>query len=282
MPELASVNGVVTPVQEARIPITDRGFLFGDAAYEVVRVYSQRPFLLRPHLQRLMATCQGMRFANLPTLEELEQQCLSLCQQSDLCEAAIFLHVSRGDDGQGKLLAEYTRPNIVIRCEAPPHWPETHYTQGVKLITVKDQRWLRGDLKTVNLLPRILAFEEAFQADAVEALWVDEEGFVREGLSCNVFAWLDDTLVTPPLTGRILPGITRQVILDLAGKQGAHALERKIQVDEILQAQEVFICSTTRELIPVVRIDQTAVAGSAPGARTLSLLDAYRHLALNA
>lgn len=279
MPELASVNGLVTTIADARIPIMDRGFLFGDAAYEVVRVYDKRPFMLKEHLERLDATCRGMRFANPPSPAAIETDCLELLDASGLSEAAFYIHLSRGNEGQGKTLEQFTRPNVVIRCEAPPDWPESYYADGIKLITMSDLRWSRGDLKTVNLLPRILAFEAAYQAQAAEALWVDPDGRVREGLSCNVFAWQSDTLVTPPLTGRILPGIPRSVILKLASDNNFDVRETPLLLDELLLADEVFICSTTRELIPVVSIDDSIIGNGRPGTRTVQLLDFYRALA---
>jgi D-alanine transaminase len=279
MPELASVNGVITPIPEARIPITDRGFLFGDAAYEVIRVYGGRPFTLREHLERLLATCEGMRLAAPPTCDALAAECQRLVDASGLGEAALFIHVSRGPDGQGPSLSDFTRHTVVIRCERPPAWPASHYTDGIKLITVEDSRWVGGALKTVNLLPRVLAFEAARDAGAAEALWVDPDGCIREGLSCNVFAWLEGRLVTPPLTGRILAGITRSTVLGLVDAQGHPAAEDCITVPGIRAAEEVFICSTTREIIPVVRIDDQLIGDGRPGARTRALLTNYREMA---
>ena len=146
------------------------------------------------------------------------------------------------------------------------------------MITVEDQRWLRGDLKTVNLLPRILAFEHAFQADAAEALWVDPDGFVREGLSCNVFAWRSGTLTTPPLTGRILPGITRSAVLTLARRAGLTVAEARIPLTRLLNADEAFICSTTREIVPVVQVDEHPIGHGRPGSLTLDLYSHYKAL----
>jgi len=279
MPALASVNGVISPISEARIPITDRGFLFGDAAYEVIRVYGGRPFTLTEHLERLLTTLTGMRFASPPTLEALAAECQRLIDASGLDEAALFLHVSRGPDGQGPALADATAHTIVIRCEAPPLWPACHYRDGIKLVTLDDSRWTGGALKTVNLLPRVLAFEAAHEAGAAEALWVDPDGCVREGLSCNVFAWIGGRLVTPPLTGRILAGITRSTVLSLVDAEGHPVVEDCVSVPAIQAADEVFICSTTREIIPVVQIDDARIGDGRPGARTMDLLAAYRRMA---
>ncbi len=282
MPALASVNGVITSISEARIPITDRGFLFGDAAYEVIRVYGGHPFTLREHLDRLLASLAGMRFAAPPTYETPAAACQRLIDASGLDEAALFLHVSRGPDGQGPALADATDHTVVIRCEAPPSWPASHYTDGIKLVTLDDSRWVGGALKTVNLLPRVLAFEAAHEAGAAEALWVDPDGCVREGLSCNVFAWIGGKLVTPPLTGRILAGITRSSVLTLVDAEGHPAVEDCISVPGIRAAEEVFICSTTREIIPVVQIDDTTIGSGCPGSRTMDLLAAYRRRARRA
>ncbi len=141
-----------------------------------------------------------------------------------------------------------------------------------------DHRWTRSELKTVNLLPRTLAFEAAREAGALEALWVDGSGCVREGLSCNVFAWLDDSWTTPVLDGHILAGITRSTLLEVCREAGTSTCERCISIDELKGAPEVFISSSTRELMPVVRIDDDLIGDGRPGMRTLELLRRYRAL----
>lgn len=277
MPEpLASVNGVVTPLAEAVVPVTDRGFLFGDAAYEVVRVYEGRPFRLEAHLERLLNTCRGLRFAAVPDAAELARTCRDLVRASGFADASLAIQVTRGrNQGHGPLAA-HTTPTIVVRVEEPPPWPAVWYVDGVALITVPEQRWAHNELKTVNLLPRILAFDDARAKGAAEALWVSEDGAVWEGLSCNVFAVEGGALLTPPLGPHVLAGVTRGAILELAPAAGLVVREQRLPRRDLLRADEVFIASSTREIVPVVRIDDETVGGGRPGPRTLDLHARYR------
>lgn len=275
---LASVNGVVTPLAQAVVPVTDRGFLYGDAVYEVVRVYDGHPFRLAAHIARLLASCRGLRFAAVPDAAALAQTCRDLVRASGLADASLALQVTRGPNRPEGALGLYDQPTVVVRVEPPPPWPAVWYMDGVALITVTEQRWAHNELKTVNLIPRILAFDDARARGAVEALWVGPDDAVWEGLSCNVFAVRGAALVTPPLGPHVLAGVTRGAILELAPAAGLEVREERLVRGDLLRADEVFIASSTREIVPVARIDGQPIAAGRPGPRTLDLHARYRAL----
>jgi len=230
------------------------------------------------HLERLRVTCRGLQFAKVPALSDLAADCLDLVRLSGLTDAVLYLHISRGQESFGRKLSDYRSPNVIIRAAHPPAWPKSSYQDGVKVITLGDQRWSRAELKTVNLLPRVLAFEVAKSANAVEALWVDPDSTVHEGLSCNVFAWVNNLLVTPPLSGRVLAGITRSAIFEICRGAGIEFSELPLSLTDLYEAEEAFICSTTRQLMPVVSVDDRTIGSGRPGPKTQDLRRRYRDL----
>jgi D-alanine transaminase len=278
MPELASVDGVVTPLAEAVVSITDRGFLFGDAAYEVVRVYGGVPFRLEAHVARLLHSCRGLRFAAVPDAATLARTCRDLIARSGLAEAALGVQVTRGLNGPTGVLSAYRTPSVVVRVERPPAWPAVWYEEGTALVTVPEQRWAHNELKTVNLLPRILAWDDAHAAGAAEALWTSPDGAVLEGLSSNLFAVFGAVLWTPPVGAHVLAGVTRGAVLELAPAAGLTVREERLPYEALRAADEVFTASSTRELVPVVRLDGAGIGAGRPGPRTLDLLARYRAL----
>lgn len=271
------LNGAYVPRGEARVSVDDRGFLFGDGAYEVTRAIRGRLFEAERHRQRLARTLRGLQIA-VPdaTLAELDVVAQRLLRENDLLEgeASIYLQVTRG--------AAVPRTHHF----PPPATPPTIYAaaarfvppaelrrRGASVITVPDIRWARCDLKTVNLLPNALAKQQAVAAGADEAIFV-RDGVVLEGAHTNLFAVLDGELRTAPTTNYILPGVTRDVVLELAHEAGLRVREYPLLSGELPAASELFVTSTTSDVLPVVRVDGRPVGDGAPGAVTQRLYEA--------
>ena len=273
---LADVNGVITPLEEARISVLDRGFLFGDAVYEVIRVYGGRPFYMADHMERLRRSCEGLGFQNVPSMDELTERGTSLVRASGLEEAALYYQVSRGaGNSRSKEPDPSMHPTIVVTVDPASRPAETLREQGATAITVPETRWDRADLKTVNLIPRILVRQKAKEAGAYEAIWVADNGNVLEASASNVFMVVDDVVVTPPLGNRLLAGITRAVVLDLTEKLGIACEERIFTLDELRSADEVFLTGSITEILGLSQVDGEVVGAGKPGPITQRIASAF-------
>lgn len=271
------LNGEITDFASATVSLEDRGFVFGDGIYEVARVYNNKPFHLDRHLARLRRSAAAIDL-ELP----LDEQALGnlihdLIKRSGLPNCEVYIQVTRGVARRNHVFPDNVKPTMFIGVRLGRDVPAEAYETGCSLITLPDERWARCDLKTICLLPNVLAKEKAHKAGAQEALLI-RDGFVTEGTSCNVFIWSDGDLITPISDNRILPGITRSVIFDIARERGYNLVERNITPDQVLAAQEVFITSTTIELLPVVKIDDKIIGNGRPGDVRGDLQTAFNNL----
>ena len=269
-------NGQFLPKDEVRISPDDRGFLLADGAYEVVRVYTGRPFLMEEHLRRLRYSLGELRIA-VPQVEELHDVALQLIQCNDLVqdEATIYLQVTRGVAPRTHAFpTEPITPTLFVSVSRfVPRWEK--WEEGVAVITVPDIRWGRCDIKSLALLPNVLASQEAKERGAEEAVFV-HEGVITEGAHTNVCAVLAGELATHPATHRILAGITRGVVLDLCSQLGIPCRQEPIATKQLRAASEVVIVGTTTEIMPVVQVDGWQVGDGRPGPVTRELQCAFR------
>ena len=267
---LADVNGLVTPLGEARISVLDRGFLFGDAVYEVIRIFEGAPFHLESHLDRLQTSAEGLQFANFPKGTVLRDRAYRLLEESGVHEGSLYFQVTRGQtDSRNLFPDDSVACTVVVTIEPRKANPEKLYETGVRVVTRPEERWLRADLKTVNLIPRILARRQAKEAGAWEILWTSRTGEVLEGGATNVFAVIDGILVTPPLGERILAGITRQYVLEIAEARGVPVTVRPLSLNDCLEAEECFLTGTTTEVLGVSHINDQAIGSGKPGPTTI-------------
>jgi D-alanine transaminase len=273
------LDGAYLPRDEARVSVDDRGFLFGDGAYEVTRAVNGRLFEAEGHRRRLARTLRGLRIAladdELAALDAVAERLLRENALTD-GEATVYLQVTRGAavPRTHHFPPAGTRPTVYLAASrfVPP---EALRERGASVILVPDIRWARCDLKTVNLLPNALAKQRATEAGADEAVFV-RDGVVLEGAHTNVFAVLDGVLRTAPATNYILPGITRDVVLDLAPSLGIAVREYPLLADELPRASELFVTSTTSDVLPVVRVDGAPVGDGVPGPVARRLMEALR------
>ncbi len=259
------LNGDFVPMEQARVPVMDRGFLFGDGAYEVIPVYGRCLLRLAEHLDRLRRTLDGIGIDPPLSHAQWGRVLDRLVAQCPAADQAVYLHVTRGTMARRDHAWPADLEPTVLAMTNPLAAPDAQLlAHGVGAIVLDDDRWLHCDLKTTALLANALLRQRAVQAGCKEALLV-RDGLVTEGAASNVLAVVDAVLVTPPKGPRLLPGITRDVVLELARAHGVEAAERDLRLDELRQAQEVWITSSTQEILPVTRLDDRAVGGGRPG-----------------
>lgn len=276
MGDVSYVNGQLVPHDEALVSVTDRGFLFGYGLFEVVRVYGGFPFQLNAHLQRLGWGARKIGFDLGVSLDTLRQACLDTLEANGFKEAVLRVVVTRGSLADMNRLSATAKPTVAVTCDEFHGYPLDLYDRGVETITVTDGRSDLAMVQTLNCLPNLMARKEAEQKNAFEALLVTKKGFVMSGSSTNVFAVLDGMLLTPPVGDRVPPGITREVVISAAGKEGINVKEDAIMNEEVHDAEEFFLTGTLCEVVPVVSINGQPVGDGHPGHQTQRLMKAYK------
>jgi D-alanine transaminase len=271
---LANLDGQLMPLEEARVPALDRGFLFGDAVYEVLRVYGGRPWLADEHFARLGRSLDAVRIHGV-NLERLRRRMLETIAAGSFREATAYLQVTRGAaPRKHPFPAGVTPLEFLYVQEFNDPYAEARRT-GAAVITHPDLRWDRCDIKSTNLLGNVLAMQAAVEADCVEALLFLPDGMLAEGTHTSFFGVLDGVLLTAPNSAAILPGITRGLVLRLSARAGVPVREQMLRRDDLGRVSELFLTGTTSEVLPVVRVDGRPVAAGKPGAVTRRLQEAY-------
>jgi len=267
------LNGTTLPMSLARISPEDRGFQFADGIYEVIRIYDGKLFALDAHMQRLWNSAEGIGL-NLPlSPEQLSDEIEQFSSQHAPPSAMIYLQATRGVSPRNHIYGKEDGPTLLFYARElpPPAAPGTG--GGIKLFTVEDYRWQRCWIKSIALLPNILAKNAAIAAGADEAVFSDN-GIINECSASNILAIIKGRLVTHPVGPKVLPGITRQILLDLARQMGLAVEERPMTEKEAMSADELFITSTTREVAWVSQWNGKAVAGGRCGPITRKLHEA--------
>lgn len=269
------LNGEYLPLEKATVSVEDRGFLFGDGIYEVVRCYGGRLFQFDAHLRRLQHSAEGARLPLAPEVAELRNIIERLLTENNLQDTTIYIECTRGaTHPRTHAFPAQTQPTLLVMPQALHALPSGARTQGVKTITVPDLRWGRCDIKSIMLLPNVMAKTHAREQGAFEAILV-RDGLVTEGSSTNIFALLDGALATHPSGQHILGGITRQVVLGLAADLGLQVRQSAFTVQQMCSAQEVFLTSTSAEVLPITQIDDRTIGDGQPGSLTLALYEAF-------
>lgn len=274
MPDVSYVNGRIGDLRDAAVPILDRGFLFGDGVYEVLRFYNGRPFELQAHLRRLEHSMRGLHLRPPASRRRLESLIHSLVGRSGYRNVRVYVQVTRGVARRRHVFPRRTKPTLVLYVEKAP--PVGSANRALRTITLEDERWKRCHLKALVLLPNVLAQQAAHQAGTDEAILLGPGQLVREGSSSNVFIVRNGALRTHPLGPEILPGVSRQVVLDLARAEGLRVREAPFRLSTLLRADEVLLSSTSLEIAPVVRVDGHEIAGGRPGAVGVALAKRFK------
>ena len=261
----AYLNGQFLPIGEAKISPLDRGFLFGDGAYEVIPVYSRRPFRIDEHLRRLQITLDGIRLPNPYPLEHWRVLVERIIAENDFADQSVYIQVTRGADSKRDQAFPAGVPPTTFIFTAPLVTPSAAQREaGIAVISALDNRWLRCDLKTVALLANVLLRQQAIDAGCVETIML-RDGYLTEGAASNIFVVKDGLLLAPPRDHRMLAGITYDVVLELAARHGMPHEVREISDAELRTADELWMTSSTKEVLPITTLDGQPVGSGKPG-----------------
>ncbi|MDA0338649.1 MAG: D-amino-acid transaminase [Proteobacteria bacterium] len=282
MPRIAYVNGHYLPFGEAGVHIEDRGLQFADAVYEVVAVVDGVLADLDAHMARLARSLHEIRIENAPRPEALIVAMRQTIRRNRVTWGLLYIQIGRGVASRDHGFPTNVKPGVVITCKSFDYKGlAKRLAEGVSVKTMADERWDRPDIKSVSLLPNVLAKQAAREVGAYEAWLVDKDGYVTEGSSTNAWIVTDGkTLVTRALSGAILPGITRQIVMQMADAEGFVVEERPFTAAEAQGAKEAFLTSSSGGPVAVVRIDDQPVGNGVPGEVAGRLAAAYKaHLA---
>jgi D-alanine transaminase len=278
--ELLYLNGAVLPLSEGSIHVEDRGFQLGDGVYEVVKIMNGRAIWLQEHLERLAGSLAAIRLAGATDGHRLEEVVPDLIARSGVVTGSAYVQVTRGAAPRDFDIPKSVEPTVIAYTRSKPGPSREAIFAGEALQPVDDRRWAYCNIKAIDLLASVLAKEEARSAGAGQALFVAPDGTVREGGSSNVFALLGGTLRTHPADNHILAGITRHHVMRLAREAGYKVEERAFALSDITSGAhtdcEVFVVSTLKDIMPVVRVGTHIIGDGRPGKLTLALLDRFR------
>lgn len=251
-------------MEQATVPVLDRGFIFGDGVYEVIPVYSHKPFRLGEHLSRLQHSLDGIRLQNPHSEEQWAGLIERIIELNEGDDQYLYLHITRGVAKRDHAFPREITSTVFIMSN-PLQTPSAKLlVSGVSAITAKDNRWGRCDIKAISLLPNILLRQLAVDAQAMETILL-RDNLLTEGAASNIFLVKNNLLLTAPKDHRILPGITYDVVLELAEAHGIPHTIREISETELRTAQEVMLTSSTKEILPITRIDGQPVGNGTPG-----------------
>ena len=280
MEEIVYLNGSLLPVSQARLSPSDYGFLYGYGLFETMRAYSGRIFRVEKHLARLSRSAKLLGIDLRSDIPDLEKALYNTLQANNLSNARIRLTLSGGEgEPVPDLLPQ--NPTVIIVARRYTPYPPQVYQQGFKAIVSRIRRNTQSPasvIKSLNYLDNLLARRETKLAGADEAILLNERGFLAEGSMSNIFLVSDNTLLTPSEDSGILPGITREVILELAPSMDMKTIERKITLKELLQADEAFFTNSLIEIMPLTQVDEQNIGLGRAGAVTQRLIAAYKEL----
>ncbi len=279
MSGIVYMNGVYLPKEEARLSPDDRGFLFADGIYEVVRSYRGRLYALEPHLARLARGLKAIRIQGV-VATDVGIICQELLERNDLAgkDAIVYVQITRGAAPRTHWFPDPSvRPTVYASTMA--FKPRADPAVGVAVITLPDQRWARCDIKSVALLPNCMAAQAAREAGVPEAVLV-RDGVVLEGTHTSFFGVIEGEVRTAPANNYILPSITRQTVLDLCSEHGIPVRTEPILLEELPRASELFLAGTTMEIMPIIQIDARTIGAGGPGPVATRLLELFRRRAV--
>jgi len=276
------LNGQFIPLEEAKISVLDRGFIFGDGVYEVIPVYSHKAFRLPEHLRRLQHSLDGIKLDNPHDNAEWTRVINELIARNSGEDQYLYLHITRGVAKRDHAFPKPpVTPTVFMMSSPLPSPPVDLLHSGIACITATDNRWLRCDIKAISLLPNVLLRQMAVDAGCAETILIrpgsaDEGGFLTEGAASNIFVVKNGTLLAPPKDNLMLPGITYDVVLELAAANGIPHEVRRIAVVEVFAADELLLTSSTKEVLAITTLDGKPVGTGKPGAMFAKLHKLYQ------
>jgi D-alanine transaminase len=272
MPDIGWLNGRFMPLDQLMVPAEDRGYQFGDGVYEVVRTYRGRPFQVEAHLSRLDRSADAIQLMSPYRAEQWRAWIQEGVQRAGYPESKIYIQITRGVAPRDHVFPPQAAPTAIMTVRRMVELNPSIRSAGVEAMLQDELRWARCDIKSINLLGNVLARQRAKAAGAFEAIFV-RDGLVTEGAVSNVMIVRDGVVMTAPEDHRILAGVTRRLVLDLARKHGLGVEERAVPVEEFRRADEIFLTGTTVEVLSVVRVDGRVIGGERPGPIATRLSD---------
>ena len=277
MGPLGLLDGKIIDLRENIVPMEDRGHQFGDGAYEVTRVYNSRCFALKPHMDRLYRSLRELRIPATYTFEELAGFHELLIKESAISEGAIYLQITRGVSPRAHGFPDQVVPRLTMSIRTTSPLTALQET-GSKALLIPDERWMRCDIKSINLLGNIMGKQKAKEAGCFEGIQV-RDGIVTEGTSSNFFVIKDGVLWTHPVSNLILRGVTRTIVMEqLAPQMGLTVVEKTFTPDFLKTVEEAFVCGTNTEIMPVVAVSDITIGMGTVGSISRNLQAAYDEL----
>lgn len=258
------LNGQFLLAEQAYVSVFDRGFLLGDGVYEVIPVYQGQCFQLPAHLTRLQASLDGVRMQAPHTNAQWQAVIEQLIALNGGGDQSIYLQVTRGVAPRDHVFPEDVTPTTFVMSKPLQAVPEHYKTQGVAAITLPDIRWQNCDIKAITLLPNSLLKQQALEAGALEALLI-RDGYLTEGAASSAYVVIDGTIYTAPKCASVLSGITRQVVIEIALHNKLPLIEQAVTEWQLQQAEEIWISSSTKEIVAITRLDNKKVGDGVPG-----------------
>ncbi len=288
MKTLVNINGEIFPPEKAVISVFDRSFLFGDSVYDVTRSYDGVLFNLEEHLDRLWNSAKLIGMPIKWSKEKIKDEISKTIEQLNTKNAYIRVVITRGEDSTSIALSEHLENNIIIFAKEFPENPKWWYEKGVYVKTASilrnDKQALDPNIKSGNYLNNILALKEVNQQhdqNVFDAIMLNQDGMVTESTISNVWIVKDGMIITPKLSIGILQGITRETIFKIAKKENLKLEERNFSIDEMKNAKEAFLSSSTREIIPIRQVDDSVIGDGKPGKTTHKVIKLYRDFIKN-
>ena len=271
--QIALIKNKIIPIEKLEPVYFDHGLFFGDGVYEVIRSYNGRIFALDEHLQRFSQSLDAIEITGVD-IAWIRSNVLKAFDAADISDAKIYFHITRGS-GPRNHVCDTLKPNFYLTITELEDDTEIK-AKGIAVSTFPDWRWKRCDIKSLNLLPNVLARQDASKKGCDEAIFVNEVGHITEGASSAFFAILGQTLKTSPLTANILPSITRQFVIEAGKNINLEIVEKSLTPDDVCSSDELFIAVTTKDIIPVVKFDEKVIASGKPGKFTKLLTDEFQ------
>lgn len=272
---LVYLNGVITPISQAMVPVLDRGFIFGDGIYDVIPVYDGKPFRGREHLARLFRSMASIGIKNPHTAAGWNELVDSIIAANGTHDQMVYIQVTRGVAKRGHAFPAEVAPTVFIMSNPLVLPGEQARTNGVACVTLEDQRWLRCDIKSTSLLGNVLAAQHAAENHVTEAIQI-RDGYLTEASSSNVWIVKNGQLMAPPKDNLILEGIRYGLIEALCAHSKIDFSPRKITREALFEADEIMLSSASKEILPVVRVDDRIIGSGKPGPIYASLYSAYQ------
>lgn len=268
------LNGTFLALQDAHVSVLDRGFIFGDGIYEVIPAYTKKLFRLQHHLDRLNNNLNEVQIRNPFSSAQWQQLLEQVIQKNVYEDQSVYLQITRGVAPRDHSFPDNENPTVFIMTTPLEKQSSDIKVNGIHAVSLPDNRWKKCHIKSISLLPNVLLRQQALDKGAKEAILI-RGGEATEGAASNLFIVQNDCLITPPKGPLLLPGVTRDVVLEIAKTQALCLKEQQITEDELFNAQEIWLTSSTKEILPVTKLNDKIINSGKPGVHWHHMIEAY-------